>query len=145
MIKLIREITKDSIILCGTPDYCKQLKPVLEAPIEGEKNIMYTLHFYSGTHKEDLRKELTSSIENGLPIFISEFGISEANGDGNINIEEADKWIELLNNKNISYVYWNLSNKDEKAAFLKSTTTKLKEWKGEEISEAGNWFVNIIK
>lgn len=145
IIQSIRNITKDSIILCGTPDFCKQLKPILKSPIENEQNIMYTLHFYSATHKEGLRKELSNALDKGLPVFISEFGISEANGDGNINIQEANKWIELLNSKNISFVYWNLSNKDEKTAFLKSSTIKLRQWNYEELSEAGKWFVSIIE
>ena len=105
---------------------------------------MYTFHFYAATHKEDLREELKKGLESNLPIFVSEFGISEANGNNNINIEEANKWIDLLK-KNISLVYWNLSNKNEATALLKDTTKKTSDWSMEELSDAGKWYINIVK
>lgn len=145
MIELIRKNNSDAIILCGTPDYCKDLKSVIKNPINNVSNIMYTYHFYSGTHKSNERSNLKYALENNLPIFVSEFGISEATGDGEINKIEADKWISLLDEKNISYVYWNLSNKNEKSAFIKSQNKQLYNWKDEDLSEAGKWFVNIIK
>ena len=87
----------------------------------------------------DLREELKKGLESNLPIFVSEFGISEANGNNNINIEEANKWIDLLNKNNISFVYWNLSNKNEATALLKDTTKKTSDWSMEELSDAGKW------
>lgn len=145
MINLIHGINEDAVILCGTPQFCQKLEQVAESPITGNKNIMYTLHFYSSTHKQELRNELSNAIQKGLPIFVSEFGISEASGNGNINIDEANKWIDLLNSNNISFVYWNLSNKNESTALLKSSTSKLDNWNIEELSDAGKWFINILK
>lgn len=145
MINLIHGINEDAIILCGTPQFCQKLEQAAESPITGHKNIMYTLHFYSSTHKQELRNELSNAIQKGLPIFVSEFGISEASGNGNINIDEANKWIDLLNSNNISFVYWNLSNKNESTALLKSSTSKLDNWNMEELSDAGKWFINILK
>lgn len=145
MINLIREINEDAVILCGTPRYCQLIGEVAKSPIVGQKNIMYTFHFYAATHKEDLREELKKGLESNLPIFVSEFGISEANGNNNINIEEANKWIDLLNKNNISFVYWNLSNKNEATALLKDTTKKTSDWSMEELSDAGKWYINIVK
>ena len=43
-------------------------------PVTGYDNIMYTLHFYAATHKEDLQNKLKIGADAGLPIFVSEFG-----------------------------------------------------------------------
>ena len=43
----------------------------------------------------------------GLPIFVTEFGICDASGNGMINKEEAQKWIDIMNSYNISYIAWN--------------------------------------
>lgn len=145
MINLIHGINEDAIILCGTPQFCQKINEVTKSPITGHKNIMYTLHFYASTHKQELRNELSDAIEKGLPIFVSEFGISEASGNGSINIDEANKWIDLLISNNISFVYWNLSNKNESTAFLRNSTSKINNWSVEELSDAGKWFINILK
>lgn len=144
MITLIHGINEDAVILCGTPQYCQKINEVTKSPITGHKNIMYTLHFYASTHKQELRNELSNAIEKDLPIFVSEFGISEASGNGSINIDEANKWMNLLNSNNISFIYWNLSNKNESTALLKNSTSKFNNWNIEELSDAGKWFISIL-
>lgn len=144
MINLIHGINEDAIILCGTPQFCQKINDVAQDPLIANKNIMYTLHFYASTHKQELRNELLNAIKNDLPIFVSEFGISESSGTGTINIDEANKWIDLLNLNDISYVYWNLSNKNESTALLKNSTDKSNNWSNEELSDAGKWFINIL-
>ena len=75
LIKTIRANDKDNIILLGTPYWCQRVDEAYKNPID-EKNIMYTAHFYTGTHKEKLRDNLDELWKAGCPIFISEFGVS---------------------------------------------------------------------
>lgn len=43
---------------------------------------MKRFHFYAGTHKEDMRQNVQNAIDSGLPVFVSEFGICDASGNG---------------------------------------------------------------
>ena len=140
MIPVIRENDADAVILVGTPNWCQYLGEAAEDPLTGE-NIMYTLHFYAGTHKEDLRNTTREAIDSKLPIFVSEFGICEASGNGNLDLESANAWMDLLEENQISYVMWNLSNKDEASAFLQPGCEKLSGFTDEDLSDSARWYV----
>ena len=144
VIKEIRNIDKDAIIVVGTPTWSQDVDIVAENPITDYNNIMYACHFYSGTHKENLRQKVTKALNSGLPIFVTEFGICDASGNGNLDIKEADTWIEFLNKNNISWINWNLSNKNETSAILKNTD-KTTNWTNDELSESGKWLLDALK
>ena len=70
---------------------------------------------------------------------VTEFGVSEASGAGSLNTSEAGKWLDLLDQNEISYFAWSLSNKAESSALLKSGTSKKSGWKTTDLSTAGKW------
>ena len=74
LIREIRNIDNDAIIVVGTPTWSQDVDVVAQSPITGYDNIMYTLHFYAGTHKEYLRQKLSTALNSSLPIFVTEFG-----------------------------------------------------------------------
>lgn len=118
IIPIIRENSPKSLIIVGTPDWSKALIPAANNPLDYD-NILYSCHFYAGSHKASLRNEITKAKEKGLPIIVSEFGTTDASGNGKVNIEESTKWIEFLNQNNISFINWSLSYKEESSAILK--------------------------
>ncbi len=140
VIKAIRKIDKDAIIIVGTPTWCQDVDEVAKSPISGS-NLVYSLHFYAGTHKESYRQKAETAIRAGLPLLVSEFGISDASGNGALNVSEGNKWISFLNGHGIGYVAWNLSNKAESSALLKSGTGKKSGWKWGNLSKSGKWLV----
>lgn len=144
VIKEIREIDEDAIIVVGTPTWSQDVDVVAKSPINGYENIMYTLHFYAATHKDYLRQKLNTALNAGLPIFVTEFGICDASGNGAVDIEEGNKWIDYLNSNNISWMCWSLSNKNESSSILKNTE-KLSNWTKEELSEEGKWLLEALK
>jgi len=75
---------------------------------------------------------------------VSEFGICSASGSGSNNTVEAQKWIDLLDESSISYVIWNLSNKDESSALISKDNTKTSDWTFDELSESGRWFYSLM-
>lgn len=145
VIKEIRKIDEEAIIICGTPTWSQDVDVVSKSPIEGYSNIMYSLHFYAGTHTEWLRTRAQKAIDAGLPIFVSEFGICDASGNGAIDYNQAKEWIKFLNENKISWVMWNLSNKQETSAIVSSNTNKTTDWSEDELSETGKWLVNALK
>ncbi len=52
-------------------------------------NIAYTLHFYAAANHDGYKSNGTSAMASA-PIFITEWGASDASGDGNIS--DASSW-----------------------------------------------------
>ncbi len=144
VIKTIRKQDEQAIIIIGTPTWSQDVDTAAASPISGN-NLMYAFHFYASTHKEDFRKKLQTAIDSGLAVFVSEFGICEATGSGSVNQAEAKRWMKLLDQNKISCVAWNLSNKDEASALIKSSCTKTSDWKRSELSDTGKWIYDMMR
>lgn len=140
VIKTIRAYDKKNIILVGTPTWSQDVDIIADSPIKGYSNIMYTFHFYAATHKDYYRNKVQMAINKGLPVFVSEFGISESSGNGAIDKKEANTWIQFLKKNKISYVCWSLSNKAESCSLLKSSCTRTGNFKTSDLSLAGKWY-----
>ncbi len=118
IIPIIRNNSENSLIIVGTPDWCKNLTVVADNPLIF-KNVVYSCHFYAGTHGQELREKINYCINKNIPIFVSECGLTKANGDGEVFFDKFSEWISYLNSNNISWVYWSFSNKNESSAILK--------------------------
>ncbi len=145
VIPVIRKNDKDAVIIVGTPTWSQDADIAADDPIEGYDNIMYTIHFYAATHKENIRNKLKTARDKGLAIFISEFSICDASGNGGIDYGEAEKWMDLIREYNLSYAGWNVSNKDETSSLIKSSCTKTSGWTEDDLSETGIWLRKQIK
>lgn len=144
IIPVIRENDEDAVILVGTPNWSQFVDQAAEDPISGYENIMYVVHFYAATHKEDLRSRMVSAIEKGVPVFVSEYGICDASGNGAIDVEQADQWVDLMDEYGISYVAWNLSNKNETSAILNNSCTKTSGFEEGDLSSSGKWLYEML-
>ena len=91
IIPVIRANDPDAVIVVGTPTWSQDIQDAAADPLS-EDNVMYALHFYAATHQDDLRDRLKTAVEGGLPVFVTEFGICEASGAGEIDYESADEW-----------------------------------------------------
>ena len=143
IIEIIREFDEDGIIIIGTPDYCKNIEEAQKNPIEQYNNLLYSFHFYAGTHKSALREKLEKVLNTNFPVIVSEFGISEASGTGNVDENEANTWINFLREKKVGYICWNLSNKDESSSILKAGVENITSWNEEELSKTGLWLKKV--
>jgi len=136
VIPVIKEIDDTKVIIVGTTIWSQGVDKAADAPLEYD-NIMYTLHFYADTHRDKLRNKLIYARNKDLPVFVTEFGVGHANGDGVINDEESKKWIDLLNEEKISHIIWNLSNKAETSSILLPACKKTCNFTQEDLSECG--------
>ena len=143
VIKTIRKYDKKNIILVGTPTWSQDVDVAADSPIKGYSNIMYTFHFYAATHGDSYRQKVQAAIQKGLPVFVSEFGISESSGNGRIDKNEANKWIQFLKKNKISYVCWSLCNKNESCSLLKSSCSRTGNFKKSDLSQAGLWYKSV--
>ena len=138
VIPVIREQKPDAVILVGTPTWSQEIDKAAASPLTFD-NVMYTLHFYAGTHKDDLRNRLETCAQNNLPVFVSEFGMCDASGNGANDFDSTTKWLDLLNKYQISFCCWNLANKDESSSVFKAASTTLSDWTDEDFNESGRW------
>ncbi len=145
IIPIIRANDEDAVIIVGTPTWSQDVDAAAADPIEDWDNIMYTLHFYAATHKDDLRNKMTAALDDGLPIFVTEYGICDASGNGEIDEESANAWVDLMNEYGVSYVMWNLSNKDESSSILDSNITRTSGFTQEDLSHSGTWLYNMLQ
>jgi len=137
VMKAIREIDPDNIILVGSPHWCQDLHIVADDPIEGFSNIMYTLHFYAATHKQFLRDRGDYALSKGIPIFVSECAGMEATGDGPINHEEWQTWLNWMEANKLSWVTWSIADKNETCSMLLPSANSEGGWKETDMKEWG--------
>lgn len=144
IIPVIREYDADAIIIVGTPTWSQDVDQAAADPVTGYQNIMYALHFYADTHRDSLRQKMVNAIGAGLPVFVSEYGICDASGSGAVNRSQADQWVSTMDENGISYCIWNLSNKAETSALIRSNVTTTSGWSYEDLSDSGKWFVDMM-
>ena len=144
VISTIRKNDKKAVILVGTPTWSQDVDQAAADPIKGD-NIMYALHFYAATHKADLRNKMIAAINKGLPVFVTEYGICDASGNGAIDKEEANRWVQTMDEYGVSYIAWNLSNKQESSSIIKSSCPKVSGFKKSELSDEGRWLYHLLR
>lgn len=137
VIKTIRAIDPDNIILVGSPQWDQAIHLPAADPIKGYDNLMYTVHFYAATHKKWLRDRTDEAIKKGLPIFVSECAGMEASGDGPINHPEWQSWIDWMESNKLSWIFWSVSDKDETCSVLKKSASSTGNWKETDLKESG--------
>ncbi|OQP59001.1 glycoside hydrolase family 5 protein [Niastella populi] len=137
LIKTIRAIDPDNVILVGSPHWDQDIHLAADDPIKGYNNLMYTLHFYAATHKQHLRDRGDYALKKGLPIFISESAGMEATGNGPLNEPEWNAWITWAENNKISWITWSVSDKDETCSVLLPTASDTGNWKTSDLKQSG--------
>lgn len=136
IINTIRTYDSDAIILVGNPQWDQDLDSVVADRLSGN-NIMYTCHFYAGTHTQWLRDKITNALNNGIPVFVSEWGTSSADGNGGVFTDETNKWLNYMADKKISWCNWSLCDKNETSAALNQGANASEGLSDSELSDSG--------
>jgi len=144
VIPIIRENDSNAVIIVGTPTWSQNIDQAASSPLDYD-NLLYALHFYAGTHKDDLRNRLETCAQNGLPVFVSEFGMCDASGNGGNDFDSTSKWMELIEQYNISFCCWNLANKNESSSVFNSSCQATANWTENDLSESGKWIRNYFR
>ena len=147
IIPAIRKKNKKAVVLVGTPEWCQRIDRVAASPLPKKyaRNVMYTFHFYAGTHKGDMRDRLETALQKGIPVFVSEYGISDASGNGGLDKGQAQEWMNLLDKYGISRCAWNLSNKNESSAMVKPSNNDAGNLSFGKLSASGKWVYTAIR
>ena len=136
VIPRIRAIAPDSLIICGTQSWSQEVDKASRDPLKFD-NVAYTLHFYAATHKESLRQKARTALNNGVALMVTEWGASEATGNGKLDEEETRKWWALMDEFKLSWCNWSLIDKNETSAALIPKASATGGWSTNEISRSG--------
>jgi endoglucanase len=118
MTAAIRAVDPDNLILIGSGTWSQDVDEAAADPVPGT-NLVYTVHFYAGSHGPSLRNKIQAALDRKVAVFVSEWGTSKANGDGGPFPEMADIWLDFLAARNIGWVNWSLCDKAETSAAFK--------------------------
>lgn len=138
IIPAIRAIAPDSVIIVGTDSWCQGVRAAADAPL-AFKNVVYALHFYSGTHREALRKNADYALSKGAALFVSEWGLTDATGKGRLYTEEGERWLAWMNQHKLSWANWSLSTADEGSAALTPSALMSGPWPESKTTPSGLW------
>lgn len=137
VIDTIRQYDAHNVILVGNPHWDQDVHLCADSPIEDRENIMYTLHYYAATHKDYLRERGDYALSKGIPLFISESAGMFANGDGDLDYAEWQKWIDWAEEHEISWITWSIADKDESCSMLYKKASSKGRWPDEHLKESG--------
>jgi endoglucanase len=144
VIAAIRAIDPDNLIVVGTPVWSQDVDVAASDPIKG-RNILYALHFYAGTHKQDLRDKATVAMKRGAPLFVTEWGSVNADGNGGVDAFETGRWQEYLRANCLSQAQWAVSDRKEGASLFKPGTSGTGPWLDSDLTDSGKLLRQILK
>ncbi len=143
VIAAIREIDPDNLIIVGTPSWSQNVDEASLNPID-DVNIAYTLHFYANTHKEELRNKAITAMNNGIAIFITEWGTCNSTGNGGHNESSSDEWMNFCKENFISACNWAINDKDETASSLIPGASTTGRWTDNDYTPSGRYVRNLM-
>jgi endoglucanase len=143
LIHEIRLLDPDNIIVVGTPTWSQDVDAASKNPVTGD-HIAYALHFYSGTHTQWLRNKAVTAMKNGAALFVTEFGVCESDGSGDIYYDETEKWFTFMNDSMLSWCNWSVADKDETSAALRPGASATGGWSDTDLTESGAYIREAI-
>jgi len=124
VLAAIRDRDTATVVVVGTQEWSRWTKYAADDPLVDDakgrpvRNVMYTYHGYAGTHGMD--KDLAGVLQR-VPVFATEWGVSEASGDGFQNWQASRRFVEHLRDnpwQKVSWCQWSWVDKRESSALL---------------------------
>lgn len=137
VIREIRAIDPDNLIIVGTPTWSQDVDVASQDKITAYSNIAYTLHFYAGTHKQSLRDKAQTALNNGIALFVTEWGSVNADGNGAVDSAETATWLNFLKTNGISHANWALNDKAEGSSALVPNASVNGGWSAAQLTASG--------
>lgn len=119
VVASIRAVDSDNVIILGTPNWSQYVDEASRNPVVGT-NLMYTMHFYSCSHKASLRSKGDTAIAAGLALFVTEWGATHSDGgtDGLVCLDDAQAWHDWMDTKGISWTAWKFDNCSDSTCYF---------------------------
>ena len=139
VISEIRKNDPENVIVVGSPRWDQDVDIAAKDPVTGFKNIAYSFHFYASdpNHQEKLMAKADAAIKAGLPLFITEWGVGEANGNGAFDRSKTTTWWNWMEKHKLSSANWNITDKKETTALLLPGASIKGNWNERQLTPAG--------
>src|SRR6185369_1084690 len=108
-------------------------------------NLMYTLHFYAGSHDASFLDRIDQAKAKGAGVFVTEWGTTTAQVAGTLFIPQSLQWVRGLAARGISWANWSLGTKVEPASALKPLANVQGGWKPGELTESGLFLRSLMR
>jgi len=148
LIPVIRATDPETPIIVGTPAWSSlgvsdgaNESEVVGNPVNAA-NILYTFHFYAASHGEEYLDALSRAADE-LPMFVTEFGTQEYTGDGPDDFAQAQRYLDLMAAKQISWTNWNYSDDERSGAVFEQGTCPNGPYT--DLKPAGEWVRDRIR
>lgn len=139
VIGAIRGAGANNVVIVGTPNWSQDVDAAANDPINSYSNVAYTLHFYASSHKQWLRDKASYAMSKGLALVVTEWGTCDASGNGGLDLNESQTWINYLNQNHISFANWSLFDKDETASALYPGSSTSGGWADSSLTASGKF------
>ena len=138
VIGAIRSKGAKNLVIVGSPTWSQRVDSAADNPVR-DSNVAYTLHFYAGSHRQELRDKAIYAINKGLTLFVTEWGVCDASGNGNIDLAETDRWMDFMNQYKISWANWSVNDKAESASAFNPGASRQGPWGPEQLTQSGSY------
>lgn len=138
VIPAIRKNAPEAVVLVGTPNYSSRLRDAMASPLPFS-NLLYSCHKYIDVSPEAEDSQeywLQKAVETGFPVFVTEWGINGSEGE-NMDLANARQFVKFLNENQISWCGWALSNAEEIHGTISPDSDKLSGWGWEDLTPGG--------
>lgn len=150
VLPIISANDANAVVIVGTPQWDKALSCPMEYPIskeaQGDLNVMYTFHHY--TCDQQFFRGILSGAAASIPVFATEWGVSEDDGgvkNPKVCLDDATEFLNVCNGMNlgnqvISWANWSWADKGESSgSFTNGGYSSMS------FSEAGNYIRQQLK
>ena len=146
ILALIRAEDAETVVLAGTPTWSQDIHEAAVRPVDLPHNVMYVFHFYAGSHTH--LQSRVQEVASQIPLFVSEWGTSEASGDGGPFLDNAQAFLEGFKSAGsqgvqLSWTSWSLADKAEVSAALQSGACASGDW--DSVSCTGSYVRTYIR
>ncbi|MCQ2195706.1 MAG: glycoside hydrolase family 5 protein [Paludibacteraceae bacterium] len=153
--QLVDACLKEGMCQGNGKDICEEY-PVRDARLK-QDNIMYTFHFYANEHNSGFEKDGKPDFYNmysymydvfaKLPIFCTEFGPTDADGNGVVAYDKTDTWLLMFEGRNagtqlVSYCCWSYSDNYRTSSVLKPGACERQAWN--DLTPAGEYIKKVL-
>ena len=119
IIPIIRKNDPNTVIIVGSPTWSSDVNIAARSPITDPvtgglaPNVMYSFHFYAGTHYDSYRQKADTALNQGLALFMTEWGTMTSDGAGAYDWVNTDTWLNFMQTRNLSWCNWDYSDEEQ--------------------------------
>jgi hypothetical protein len=151
VIPAIRAKDPDGVVFVGTHGWAslgvsdsRTEADVINNPVNAT-NLMYTFHFYAASHHDAYFNALSRAADK-IPLFVTEFGTQNYEGEGANDFAYSQKYLDFLASKKIGWTNWNFSDDERSGAVFKEGTCAGNNFTGTSVlKQAGVWIRDRIR